>query len=94
MRQSSGAMLDQIRVIASRWGFWWVLVCVIATFAFGQRSDTLFGAALLAAVVGGFALGRIQDIADTRPCPRCGERVLIGKLECDACGFDFAHITR
>src|SRR4051794_13654875 len=27
-----------------------------------------------------------------RPCPRCGEAVARGELECEACGFDFATI--
>lgn len=87
-------MLAWVHAAASRWGTWWVLACVIAMFAFGQRSDTAFGVALLAAVAGGFALGALQNIASSRPCPRCGGRVLIGKLECDACGFDFERAMR
>lgn len=28
----------------------------------------------------------------TRPCPRCGQRVKAGVLDCEACGFDFKTI--
>jgi hypothetical protein len=33
---------------------------------------------------------RLRWLTQTRPCPRCGERVVKGNLQCDACGFDFA----
>lgn len=29
---------------------------------------------------------------DTRPCPRCGERVAVGQLDCPHCDFDFRTI--
>lgn len=28
----------------------------------------------------------------SRSCPRCGERVAKGKLDCQNCGFDFTMI--
>lgn len=28
----------------------------------------------------------------SRPCPRCGEKVEVGKLDCPHCGFDFGTI--
>jgi hypothetical protein len=28
----------------------------------------------------------------SRPCPRCGQRVPVGELECGACDFDFRTI--
>ena len=36
---------------------------------------------------------RDREIAETtRPCPRCGERVAIGELDCPHCDFDFRTI--
>jgi hypothetical protein len=28
----------------------------------------------------------------TRPCPRCGEKVMVGVLDCQRCGFDFRTV--
>ena len=36
------------------------------------------------------ALGRRRQ--RYRPCPRCGRRVAVGVLDCEACGFDFRSI--
>lgn len=33
-----------------------------------------------------------RDVQASRPCPRCGERVPNGVLDCEACGFDFRTI--
>jgi cyclohexanone monooxygenase len=30
----------------------------------------------------------------TRPCPRCGKRVEVGRLDCGFCGFDFRQVGR
>ncbi len=37
---------------------------------------------------------RLEQWMTSRPCPRCGERVANGKLECRACGYDFDAATR
>ncbi len=33
-----------------------------------------------------------QERANSRPCPRCGEAVANGVLDCPHCGFDFRTI--
>lgn len=40
------------------------------------------------ALVAGAAMSRRR----TRPCPRCGERVEVGSLDCPHCSFDFRTI--
>ncbi len=35
---------------------------------------------------------RQAEQAASRPCPRCGHRVAVGKLDCPHCGFDFRTI--
>jgi hypothetical protein len=32
------------------------------------------------------------DRSSSRPCPRCGQRVPKGQLDCAKCGFDFRTI--
>jgi hypothetical protein len=48
---------------------------------------------LLPVVVGGALLWR-ELATPSRPCPRCGKRVEVGKLDCAHCGFDFRQIGR
>lgn len=59
-----------------------------------QDGDPLSISVFAAMIAGGFGLGYVQRRADTRPCPRCGERVLIGRLDCGSCGFDFQSVGR
>lgn len=33
-----------------------------------------------------------SEVRASRPCPRCGERVTSGVLDCPHCGFDFRTI--
>jgi hypothetical protein len=47
--------------------------------------------ALLLFVIGGALVWR-ELSTPSRPCPRCGKRVEVGKLDCDTCGFDFRTI--
>lgn len=55
----------------------WVLPVVIAV------------ALLMLAIEGAFWL---RDRTRSRPCPRCGRRVAVGTLDCDACSFDFRTV--
>jgi hypothetical protein len=32
--------------------------------------------------------------ANSRACPRCGNRVKTGRLRCESCGFDFNAVGR
>ncbi len=59
---------------------------------FAYENDGALGVPLVVALVGGLLLGLLQNRAESRPCPRCGERVVIGKMECPRCGFDFESI--
>lgn len=34
----------------------------------------------------------IRSRSGTRPCPRCGQRVKVGELDCPHCDFDFRTI--
>jgi hypothetical protein len=67
--------------------------CTGLTRTVHDEADAITGAIFVAMLIGGFGLGRLQRLLDTRPCPQCGERVLIGRMECEACGFDFAATT-
>ena len=57
------------------------------------KAETGVFLAIVGALIAGWiiiaVLGRY---ANTRPCPRCGERVAVGGLECSRCGFDFNQI--
>ena len=48
-------------------------------------------------VIVGFVLAwgalEIGDRVDSRPCPRCGNRVKFGSYRCPTCGYDFARTT-
>ncbi len=46
--------------------------------------------ALVAGVV--FGIARLARAAVGRSCPRCGNRVKRGLLDCPSCGFDFRTI--
>lgn len=58
------------------------------------------GAIALGALVGGLALfssvrrgeDQRRKTAGERPCPRCGEAVEVGVLDCPHCEFDFRTI--
>jgi hypothetical protein len=59
---------------------------------FAYESDAAVIVPLVVALGGGLLLGRLQNWSESRPCPRCGERVMIGDMECPRCGFDFDSI--
>jgi drug/metabolite transporter (DMT)-like permease len=48
--------------------------------------------AIVLGIVAAAAINAYQDHARARPCPRCGERVAVGQLECPHCDFDFRSI--
>ncbi len=58
-------------------------------WAYDNGREGLVLISLLVAGVGYFFIERFEN---TRPCPRCGERVVIGVMECQRCGFDFKSI--
>lgn len=82
-------------MILSRWGTWWLALCAVVAVGVAviggvaDQNGTIVAITAAAGFVGQFLLNRLQYVADTRPCPRCGERVTVGQLECDSCGFDF-----
>lgn len=43
-------------------------------------------------LIAGIAMWLTEANAGSRPCPRCGEAVPNGKLECEHCAFDFNAI--
>jgi hypothetical protein len=48
--------------------------------------------ALAVFLVAGIAMWITEGSADYRPCPRCGEQVPNGVLNCEHCQFDFRTI--
>jgi hypothetical protein len=55
---------------------------------FVNTNGTVAGLGIL--VVGAFGLWLIPRL-NSRPCPRCGERVPNGTLHCPACDYDFVE---
>jgi hypothetical protein len=55
-------------------------------------NDGVIAVIIIIAILGFAILPLIGRRLSTRPCPRCGERVEIGDLECPYCGFDYRSI--
>jgi uncharacterized OB-fold protein len=47
---------------------------------------------IVGALIEEFIRTRRRERYRTRPCPRCGEGVAVGVLDCPYCGFDFRTI--
>ena len=68
------------------------IVVLVAFFVNPVGGLLLFGLFLLLAL---FEVRRIWLLLNTsRACPRCGDRVRIGELDCPRCGFDFRTIGK
>ena len=63
-----------------------------------EATETYFLIVVGLGVVGWLAIRRFEqdrEIADsTRPCPRCGRQIEVGKLDCPHCEFDFRTIGK
>jgi hypothetical protein len=96
MRRGSGPGPFGSRWRTSSWAYAIFVLVFVSGAASGNMGQHPFRyGALFWAVTIGFGLYRwAAERAQTRPCPRCGQRVHVGVLDCDACGFDFRTIGR
>jgi len=69
-----------------------VIVGALAVIALLFIAPIVGIVALVVFLVAGIALWVIEGAQDSRPCPRCGEQVDNGVLDCTHCGFDFRTI--
>jgi hypothetical protein len=76
----------------------WAYAMFVLVFIAGAASGTLarhparYGAVFWGGTIAFLLYRYLSSRAQTRPCPRCGGRVPVGMLDCDACGFDFRSI--
>ena len=57
-------------------------------------SAAFFVALVIPSTLIAFIAGRTRGRLKSRPCPRCGNRVPVGVMSCEACGFDFTTIGK
>jgi hypothetical protein len=70
---------------------WRPLIGAIAVVALFLISPLLGLIAFIAALIAGLIYW-VGDGSASRPCPRCGEQVPNGVLNCEHCQFDFRTI--
>lgn len=59
---------------------------------FAYENDGVLWGIIVVGLLGFWAIPRIELHLASRPCPRCGEKVAIGELDCPYCDFDFRSI--
>lgn len=71
----------------------YVVIVVLLVVAAGVGGSPAAAGELLALVsVAFFVYWAVTSGKDRRACPRCGEGVPVGVLDCAKCGFDFRTI--
>lgn len=72
----------------------WTNHLMMMLLAEGQPLYALpvFGALLIAIGIGWYLLRGRRTAAPMRPCPSCGQQVIVGMLDCPYCEFDFRTV--